>query len=113
MADVAPAATVTDAGTVATLVFELVRVTTAPPVGAATERVTVPVLAAPPVTDAGDRATEDTPFSICASRPDMMIGPQPESVSQPGPAFDTTPFGKVPFVPEMTSKKTLERPLNE
>src|SRR5262249_33230264 len=38
---VAPAATVTDAGTVAAFTLLLVRVTTAPPAGAATPRVTV------------------------------------------------------------------------
>lgn len=103
VAVVAPAATVTDAGTVATAVLELERVTTAPPVGAATSKVIVPVLAIPPETDVGDRLTEDTPFSICASQPVIMIGPHPESVSHPVPALDTTPFGSVPFVPEVTS----------
>jgi len=42
----------------------LVRFTTAPPVGAATAKVTVPVLEVPPVTDVGERVTEETPFSI-------------------------------------------------
>jgi hypothetical protein len=50
---VAPAATVTDAGTWAAAVFELVRVTTAPPVGAGLSRVTVPVEEAPPMTEVG------------------------------------------------------------
>lgn len=40
-AEVAPAGTVTDAGTVAAAVFELVSVTTAPPVGAGPFNVTV------------------------------------------------------------------------
>ena len=50
---VAPAVTVTDTGTVAAFRLLLVRVTTAPPAGAATPRVTVAVLLAPPVTAAG------------------------------------------------------------
>ena len=47
---VAPAATVTEVGTVAALILLLVRVTTAPPDGATELSVTVPVLVAPPVT---------------------------------------------------------------
>ena len=47
-----PAATVTDAGTVSTLVL-LDNATTTPPAGAAAVNVTVPVALAPPVTDAG------------------------------------------------------------
>ena len=54
---VAPAATVTDAGTWAAAVFELVRATIAPPAGAGPLRVTVPVEDAPPTTDVGDRPT--------------------------------------------------------
>src|SRR5438270_11566407 len=53
LAVVAPAATVTDAGTVAPLALLLVNATTAPPAGAAALRVTVPVLFAPPVSVAG------------------------------------------------------------
>jgi hypothetical protein len=58
VAVVAPAATVTDGGTVATLGLLLVNATTAPPAGAAALSVTVPVLFAPPVTVAGFSATE-------------------------------------------------------
>src|SRR5207253_9179202 len=49
LAVVAPAATVTGAGTVAALRSLLVNATTAPPAGAAALSVTVPVLFAPPV----------------------------------------------------------------
>ena len=59
VADVAPAATVTLAGTCAAAVLLLVRVTLAPPVGAAPLNVTVPVEELPPVTVAGFTATDD------------------------------------------------------
>src|SRR5207248_5875070 len=55
LAVVAPAATVTDVGTVAALRLLLVNATTAPPAGAAALSVTVPVLFAPPVSVAGFR----------------------------------------------------------
>ena len=57
VAEVFPAATVTLAPTVATLVFELLSVKTAPPVGAAALRVTVPVEEEPPVTLVGESVT--------------------------------------------------------
>jgi hypothetical protein len=50
---VAPAETVTLAGTVATAVFELERVTTAPPVGAGPLRVMVPAEVVLPGTTVG------------------------------------------------------------
>ena len=59
VADVAPAATVTLAGTCAAVVLLLVRVTVAPPVGAAALNVSVPVEEVPPVTVAGLTATDD------------------------------------------------------
>src|SRR5438270_12277522 len=58
VAVVAPAATVTEAGTVAALRLLLVNATTAPPAGAAALSVTVPVLFAPPVTVAGFNVIE-------------------------------------------------------
>ena len=57
VAVVAPAATVTVAGTVAAFALLLASVTTRPPAGAAALSVTVPVVAAPPTTDAGLTAT--------------------------------------------------------
>jgi len=59
VAVVAPAATVTEAGTVALVLLDD-RVTAAPPVPAALERVTVPVEEFPPETDVGLTATEVT-----------------------------------------------------
>lgn len=59
VAVVAPDATVTDAGTFALELLEASD-TTVPPVGAAAERVTVPVLEAPPATEVGLRVTELT-----------------------------------------------------
>jgi hypothetical protein len=53
VAVVAPAATVTFAGTMATVVLLLDRVTTAPPTGAAAVNETLAVDVAPPVTVAG------------------------------------------------------------
>ncbi len=59
LALVVPPATVTLAGTVATPVLLLDRLTTAPPPGAAALSVTVPVEELPPVTLDGLRLSED------------------------------------------------------
>src|SRR2546428_5850452 len=56
---VAPAATVTLAGTVAILVSPVASSITAPPAGAAALRVTVPAEGLPPTTLAGFRLTEE------------------------------------------------------
>src|SRR3954454_6790968 len=55
---VAPAPTVTEAGTAATVVLLLVSVTTAPPAGAGPFSVTLPVLPLPPATTDGFNVTE-------------------------------------------------------
>jgi hypothetical protein len=57
---VAPAATVTDAGTVAAAVLLLANVTTAPSLGAGALSITVPVAELPPVTLAGLTASDET-----------------------------------------------------
>src|SRR6185436_12011866 len=67
VAVVAPAATVTDAGTVATLVLLLANVTTAPPAPAAVDSITVPVLPAPPVNTEG--------FSVIEARAGLTTSP--------------------------------------
>ena len=72
VAVVAPAATVTEAGTVAALVLLLVNVTTAPPAGAAALSVTVPVLFAPPVSVAGFSVIEASAASTCACKADVV-----------------------------------------
>src|SRR6266536_1906886 len=57
--DVCPAVTVTLAGAVAAEAFELVSVTTAPPVGAAFASVTVPVEELPPRTLVGESESDE------------------------------------------------------
>jgi hypothetical protein len=63
----APAATVTVAGTVAVDVLLLERETTAPPVGAGPLSVTVPVEGDPPVTLVGVSVSEETVGRGCGS----------------------------------------------
>jgi len=53
VADVAPAATVTEAGTDESVVSEVVNVTTAPPAGAGEANATVQTLGEPPTTEVG------------------------------------------------------------
>ncbi len=61
----APAVTVTLAGTVAAVVLSLDRETAAPPLGAGPLRVTVPVEVDPPVTLIGLSATEESVAEPC------------------------------------------------
>src|SRR5438067_6756611 len=68
VAVVAPAATITEVGTVAALLL-LVNATTAPPAGAAALSVTVPVLFAPPVTVAGFSVIEASTGTIFTMKP--------------------------------------------
>src|SRR5512141_2008558 len=58
VAEVAPSGTVTLAGTVATLVLLLARLTTAPPAGAGMLSVTVPIELEPPFTVVGFNVTD-------------------------------------------------------
>ncbi len=67
VAVVAPAATVTLAGTLATAVLLLESVTTAPPLGAAPLSVTVPCEEVPPVTLVGLKAKADTAGGVTVS----------------------------------------------
>jgi hypothetical protein len=71
--EVVPAATVILEGTVAALVLLLVRVTTAPPLGARPFRVTVPVEDAPPVTLLGLSMIEERAGGLIVSVPVRVV----------------------------------------
>ena len=82
VADVLPAATVTEDGTCAAAVLLLCRVTTAPPVGAAPFSVTVPVELFPPTTEVGFSERADRVAALTVSvatwlapyNPEMLTG---------------------------------------
>jgi hypothetical protein len=76
---VAPAATVTEAGTVTTLA-PLESVTTAPPAGAAPLKLTVHVELADPITDAG---LHDSPCRVLGAVPTLIDAPVPVMLSEP------------------------------
>jgi len=73
VADVAPAATITFAGNVATAVLLLVSATSAPPTGAGADRVSVPVDDAVAITVEGLRATDDTVSGFTISIADWLL----------------------------------------
>src|SRR5215472_13357584 len=72
VAEMAPAATVTDAGTVTTAVL-LLRPTAAPPFGAAWVKVTVQVVVLPEPSVPGVHVTEITPAPARTERDDLLM----------------------------------------
>jgi hypothetical protein len=72
VAVVAPAATVTRAGNVATAVLLLDKVTTAPAAGACPVRVTVPVDDIAPITELGLRVTDDSVADVTVRLPVLV-----------------------------------------
>ena len=90
----APAATVTLAGTAATDEFALLRVTTAPPLGAALVNVTVPVALFPPTTELG--------LTLTAER---LAGVGVEAV----PAVNRRELEKAPATPVELKARTRQK----
>lgn len=72
VAVVAPAATVTELGTVTDELFAD-KLTTVPPVGAGTSNVTVPVGLLPPTIDVGETLTDDRPPGLTVKVPVTVV----------------------------------------
>ena len=112
----APAATVTEAGTV-TAVLDDASVTACPPAAAAVLRVTVPVIAVPfpPSMVEAERVRLEIVAAFTPrtwlTRPWKFSAPRPVTVSQPAAALDVEPLGRVPLLPDVTSNRMLELPL--
>lgn len=90
VAFVDPAATVTLAGTVATAVMLEERLTTIPPLGAASLRLTVPVEELPPGTDLGFSDTDDKVTGGMTVSEAVCVPPAYEAESVPGVEEVTT-----------------------
>jgi hypothetical protein len=96
---VAPAGTVTLAGTVAAEALLLASATSAPPAGAAALSVTVPVDPTPPVTLVGFRLRDETVIGITVSAPDLVAPPYvPEIVTEVDAETGFVQTAKVAFV---------------
>jgi len=104
VAEVAPWFTMIDAGTEAEgLLDDRFKVAELAPTGEAND--TVPITVLPPRVVFGERIREVSggKLSTLATKPEKIIAPQPEAVSQPTVAFDVKPFGKSPLLPDVIS----------
>jgi hypothetical protein len=91
----APTGMVTLAGTRATAVLLVDRITTAPPAGAAPVNVAVPVELFPPTTDLGVRVTEDKTAAFTV-RVAVRVAPRvPEMITDVFEDTETVPIVKV------------------
>ncbi|PWB65156.1 MAG: hypothetical protein C3F14_05800, partial [Deltaproteobacteria bacterium] len=101
---VAPAATVTDAGTVAAAVLSLDRDTSAPPAGAAPLIVTLPVEPLPPVTEDGvsvrETSTGRTSKPVAFETPPPGAGLNTATLAVPAVAMSAAEMAAVSSVPD-------------
>jgi hypothetical protein len=100
---VAPAATVTPAGTVATVGLLLESATTAPPAGAAVFRVTVPIRATPPATVVGLRLNEERVAGV-------GVTVSTAELESPAVAPETSTLREASMGPVDTTKSALVAP---